>query len=200
MKLYFVTTNESKAAESSAFFAEREIAGDPKIEFCVVKHDVQEIMHPKLEEVVKWKALEAYRYLLQPCLVEHGGLFFEGLPELPGPLGKLIWNAVGERMCGFLGAQDSRRANARAIIGYCDGRRIRLYKGETRGEVADRARGDYNQSNWDPIFIPEGSKETYGEMGPERKRLTSPLTRAWELFLKEGLGDHAGLIASSKRS
>lgn len=185
MKLYFVTTNDNKACEAAAFFAECKEAADQEIELCVVKHDLQEIMHPKLEEVVSWKAMEAYRYLRQPCLVEHGGLFFEDLPELPGPLGKLIWNAVGERMCGFLRDTDSRRANARAIIGYCDGRRIRLYTGETRGEVATRARGDYNKSNWDPIFIPEGSRETYGEMGPDRKRPTSPFTKAWELFIKQ---------------
>lgn len=191
MKLYFVTTNENKIAESQAFFSETEIPAVKNIEFCPVRHDVQEIMHPKLEEVVRWKALEAYRYLRQPCLVEHGGLFFEGLPELPGPLGKIIWNAVGERMCGFLRQGDSRRAVARAIIGYCDGRKIRLYNGETRGEVAERARGDYNKSNWDPIFVPEGSEETYGEMGPDRKRPTSPLTRGWELFLKgEVEGQH----------
>jgi XTP/dITP diphosphohydrolase len=185
MKLYFVTTNGNKAAEALAFFRESKTAAAKSIELCVAKHDLQEIMHPQLEEVVRWKALEAYRYLRQPCLVEHGGLFFEGLPDLPGSLGKLIWNAVGERMCGFLRAEDSRRANARAILGYCDGRRIRLYEGATRGEVATRARGDYNKSNWDPIFIPEGSQETYGEMGPDRKRSTSPFTKAWDRFLAE---------------
>ncbi|MEP6601730.1 MAG: non-canonical purine NTP pyrophosphatase [Nitrospirota bacterium] len=194
MKLYFVTTNDVKAAESLAFFAERKVPSEPKIELCLVKHDVQEIMNPNLEAVVKSKALEAYRYLLQPCCVEHGGLFFEALPDLPGPLGRLIWNAVGERMCGFLGDHDSRRASARAVIGYCDGRRISVYKGETRGEVAQSARGEYNKSNWDPIFIPEGSEETYGEMGFEKKRQTSPLIKAWELFLKEGHPTDAGAI------
>jgi XTP/dITP diphosphohydrolase len=191
MKLYFVTTNENKAAEALAFFSENESPATRSIELCVVRHDVQEIMHPKLEEVVRHKALEAYRYLRQPCLVEHGGLFFEALPDLPGPLGKLIWNAVGDRMCGFLRDEDARTATARAIIGYCDGRRIRLYNGETAGEVAHAARGDYNTSNWDPIFIPDGSTETYGEMGRARKRATSPLTKAWERFLTEGLADHA---------
>lgn len=183
MKLFFVTTNETKAAEVKAFFAESDVAAAREIELCVVSHDVQEIMHPKLKEVVFHKTLEAYRYLRQPCLVEHGGLFFDGLPELPGALGKLIWIAVGDRMCSFLGAHDARGATARAILGYCDGKRIRLFTGETRGEVAERARGEYNKSNWDPIFIPEGSTKTYAEMGRVTKRLTSPLSRALELFL-----------------
>jgi XTP/dITP diphosphohydrolase len=185
MKLYFVTMNESKIAESVAYFSQSPVAAARNLELCILRHNVEEIMDPRLEAIVKRKALSAYQYLRQPCLVEHSGLFFESLPDLPGPLGKIIWNAVGDRMCGFLNAQDSRIAIARAIVGYCDGRRIRLFMGETRGAVADRARGEYNKSNWDPIFIPEGSTETYGEMGPARKRLTSPLAKAWDQFMAQ---------------
>ena len=199
MRLYFLTTNDNKAAEAAAFFAQTDLAVGRHIELCVVKHDVQEIMHPDLEKVVRWKALAAYQYLRQPCVVEHGGLFFDGLPDLPGPMGKLIWNAVGDRMCGFLRADDSRRATARAILGYCDGRQIRLFRGETRGEVAERARGEYNKGNWDPIFIPEGSTETYAEMGAVRKRPTSPLSRALERFLQEEFPDHTTPRAASSR-
>lgn len=198
MKLYFLTTNENKAAEAIAFLAQRDLAAERNLELCVLNHDLQEIMHPNLEEVVRWKALAAYRYLHHPCIVEHGGLFFDDLPDLPGSMGRLIWNAVGDRMCGFLRAEDSRRATARAILGYCDGRRIRLFRGETRGEVAERARGEYNRSNWDPIFIPEGSTETYAEMGAVRKRATSPLSRAWELFLEEEFPDHAPAGVTSR--
>jgi len=199
VRLYFLTTNDNKAAEAAAFFAESDLAVDRHIELCVVRHDVQEIMHPDLEKVVRWKALAAYQYLRQPCVVEHGGLFFDGLPDLPGPMGKLIWNAVGDRLCGFLRADDSRRATARAILGYCDGKQIRLFIGETRGEVADRARGEYNKANWDPIFIPEGSTETYAEMGAVRKRPTSPLSRALERFLQEEFPNHTTPRATPNR-
>lgn len=199
MRLYFLTTNDNKAAEAAAFFAQSDLAVGGHIKLCVVKHDVQEIMDPDLEKVVRWKALAAYQYLRQPCVVEHGGLFFDDLPKLPGPMGKLIWNAVGDRLCGFLRADDSRGATARAILGYCDGRQIRLFRGETRGEVADRARGEYNKSNWDPIFIPEGSTETYAEMGAVRKGPTSPLNKALERFLQEEFPNHTTPRATSNR-
>jgi hypothetical protein len=70
-----------------------------------------------------------------------------------------------------------------SFLGYCDGRRVRVYVGETRGRIADRARGAYSFA-WDPIFIPEGSEKTYGEMGLEGKRTTSPVEKAWEAFMR----------------
>ena len=186
MKLYFLTTNKNKQKEAKAFFEQTDL----KDYFRVFEYDVQEILHPDLSRVVREKALEAYRYLKQPCLVEKSCLYFDGLRELPGPLGRIIWDAVGERMCDFLRKGDSRLATARAIIGYCDGKQIRLYEGTTAGEVTKRARGDYNKSNWDPIFIPKGAKKTYAEMGRERKYKTSPLIKAWRKFLK-GFSDGA---------
>src|SRR4029453_9791578 len=183
MKLYFLTTNKNKTAEAKAFFEQPDVKAH-NIEFRVIGYDVQEILDPDLKLVVEKKALEAYRYLNQPCLIEKSGLYFKGLPELPGPLGRIIWNAVGERMCDFLRKGDTRLATARAIIGYCDGKRIRLYEGRTSGEVEERARGDYNKSTWDPIFIPEGDKQTYAEMGRERKFKTSPVIKAWRKFIE----------------
>ena len=61
MKLFFVTQSENKIAEATSFFAEISDAGGRSIDFCILKSEIQEIMHPKLDEVVRWKALEAFR-------------------------------------------------------------------------------------------------------------------------------------------
>ena len=190
MKLYFMTMNDIKGEEANAFFGQTDVKDAYNIEFRVIKHNVEEILDPDLNFVVSKKTLEAYRYLKQPCTVEMSGLFFDGLPQLPGPLGRIIWKAVGDRMCDFLRKEDTRLATARAIIGYCDGKKIRLYEGSTAGEVTKRARGDYNKENWDPIFIPKGAKQTYAEMGRERKYKTSPFIKAWWKFFK-GFSDGA---------
>jgi len=183
MKIYFVTKNKFKADEVQDFLNHFKTTSPINIEICVVDQQLQEILHPDIDIIVKNKALEAYQYLAVPCVVEHSGLFMDALPGLPGGVGQLIWNAIGDRMCDFLRDEDPRTATARSIIGYCDGRRVHLYRGETRGQVAKQSRGDY-KFNWDPIFIPDGSDQTYGEMGPEKKRAISPTAKAWEAFLK----------------
>ena len=118
------------------------------------------------------------------------------LPGLPGGIGKIIWTAVGDRMCAFLREGDSREATAVSVVGYCDGRRIHTFRGETKGTVATSARGDYTHC-WDPIFIPEGENETYGEMGPERKRATSQSIKALDKFLRKTFQIKSGLLSQS---
>ena len=184
MKIYFVTTNEFKAKEVQAFIS----ASPPNVEIHVLQKDLQEILVLDLDTIVKHKALEAYKYLAVPCVVEHSGLFMKGLPGLPGGLGQVIWNKIGDRMCSLLREGDSTEATAQSFIAYCDGRHVRSYYGETAGRLAESARGDY-KFNWDPIFIPEGSDKTYGEMGPEEKRATSPTIKAWISFLNKEFPD-----------
>jgi XTP/dITP diphosphohydrolase len=181
VKIYYVTTNEFKITEARDYVASHHI--EDRLDLSFLRSDVQEILHPDVSLIVRQKTIEAFKQIRWPCVVEHGGLFMDALPGLPGGVGKIVWDAVGERICGFLSADDPRGATARSFLGYCDGRRVRVYVGETRGRIADRARGAYSFA-WDPIFIPEGSEKTYGEMGLEGKRTTSPIVKAWEAFMR----------------
>jgi len=182
VKIYFLTTNTGKIAEAQHYSVWRDIEKRYSVELCIVQRDIQEILHKDVRAIVRQKAVDAYEAMRHPCVVEHGGLFFDALPGLLGGIGKIVWDAVGDRMCGFIREGDSREATARSFLGFCDGRRVRRYEGETRGRISDRSRGT-NGFAWDPIFLPEGSEQTYGEMDLEMKRLTSPSFKAWDAFL-----------------
>jgi len=184
VKVYFLTTNTFKIAEAEHYAQWREVSTQHAVDLCVVRQDVQEILDPDITRIVRQKVVGAYAHMGYPCVVEHGGIFMDALPGLPGSVGKIVWDAVGDRMCDFLRDGDSRGATVRSYLGYCDGRRVRVYVGETRGHIADRARGAYTFA-WDPIFVPENQSLTYGEMGLEQKRHTSPVYKAWDAFFKE---------------
>jgi len=181
VKVYFLTTNEFKIAEIQDYVTRRDVRARHGIELSIVRQDLQEILDPDIGKIVREKAVGAYASMAHPCVVEHGGLFMDALPGLPGSVGKIVWDAVEDRICDFLRASDSRGAMVRSYLGYCDGRRVRVYMGETRGRVAERARGAYKFA-WDPIFIPGDQSLTYGEMGLELKRDTSPVFKAWDAF------------------
>lgn len=182
MKIYFVTRNENKQAEIQDYLNSIEVKNRYPIELIFANKDLQEILDTDINKIVIAKTLEAYKFLGAPCVVEHGGIFIESLKEFPGGVGHVVWNAIGERMCSFLNEKDSRIAVARSVIGYCDGKKIMTFAGETKGKIALQPKGNYH-FNWDPIFLPEGSEQTYGEMGRDLKRATSQAIKAWNNFL-----------------
>ena len=203
MKIYFVTANEKKIAESEERlkrFVDRVQTQEGvhfEIEICPFRKGLDELLALDIREIVRKKTLVAYREVRLPCVVEHGGLFLDawrpsgGKAGLLGGIGQTVWDAVGDGMCNFLREADSRGAEAQSVVGYCDGKRIRTFCGITKGEVTEHARGDRG-FRWDPIFMPIGCDMTYGEMAPEAKRETSPDEKAWDLFfqsLKEEILD-----------
>lgn len=184
MKIYFVTINDNKILESAQYLKQFDLDLYP------VKYQIQEISHVDLHEIVKHKALRAYEQFHLPCVVEHGGLFIDALNGLPGGFSCEVWEKVGDRLCTFLDPGDVRHATAKSMIGFCDGRKVRFYSGETRGVITERGCGQFGYK-WDPIFIPDGSTQTYAEMGAEKKHEYSQFNRAWSELVKD-LGPGTG--------
>ena len=177
MKLYFITRNDFKVKEVDYFLK------DTAIEIHRIDLTIQEILDVQLEKVVRDKTLQAYNAIQNPCVVEHGGLCIDALNGLPEGLSKPVWDTVDDRLCQFLRDDDHRTAIAKTVGGYCDGKSIQLFVGKTRGSLAESARGEY-KFQWDPVFIPEGSKQTYAEMGFPAKAQYSQSRKAWEALVQ----------------
>jgi XTP/dITP diphosphohydrolase len=195
LKIYFVTANQYKMQELIDYEYRFDTQARFGVEISYFKRVLQDLLLPDIDVIVRHKALEAYKEVRRPCVVEHGGLFLDawrsrdpGTAGLLGGIGQAVWNAVGEGMCGFLRDGESRVATAVSVIGYCDGMQIRIHHGATEGKVTEKANGEY-AFNWDPIFMPEGSDQTYGQMGMELKRATSPTVKAWSEFFKAEFGN-----------
>jgi XTP/dITP diphosphohydrolase len=144
-----------------------------------------------LEQMVRQKAVSAYKNLLVPCIVEHAGLIFvDHVKEnYPGGLTQPMWDALGAERFIFETQGAGRQVIARAVIGYCDGLNVECFTGETRGTLADKPRG-LREFYWDTIFIPEAETMTYAEIcstsssGITRKVSISQSTKALIEFLK----------------
>ena len=57
-----------------------------------------------------------------------------------------------------------------------------MFRGEVEGHLEFPPRGDKG-FGYDPIFVPEGTHETFGEMDPARKHAMSHRARAFEKFV-----------------
>lgn len=169
-EIYFVTGNKNKVREVET------ILNQP---LKVFEHSLDEIQSLSLEEIARKKATEAFKILQKPLLVEDAGLFFKAWNGFPGPFVKHLLAVGGnELILKMLGSEPYREASARAAFGFHDGRKITTFVGEVAGLVSHEVKG--KGWGWDAIFIPEGSRETYAEMGEAKKNLVSHRRAALE--------------------
>ena len=166
----FVTGNPNKAREVG------EILNLP-IQFVQVA-GLFEVQSPDLDVVVRNKAQQAYESLQSPVMVEDSGLLFHAWNGLPGALVKWFEESVGcdgmlKMMEGFV----ERGATAMCYFAVYDGHNMKIARGQVKGTLSNSICGK-NGFGWDVIFIPEGYKQTYGEMAPKDKNTISHRKRA----------------------
>jgi non-canonical purine NTP pyrophosphatase (RdgB/HAM1 family) len=168
-KLTFITGNENKV---------RILQAQLGIEVAHHKLDLDEIQGLDLHKVIGHKALEAYRVLGAPVLVEDNSLEFKALGRLPGPLIKWFEEEIGyDGLCGLLAGRTDRRAIGRMAYGIYDGRDLQVIEGEMHGTISDAPRGDKG-FGWDKIFINDGFTVTRSEMPDDDYVRTSMRTAA----------------------
>ncbi len=136
---------------------------------------IQEVLEVDLGVMVRAEVVKAYSQLRVPCIVEHAGLIFDDYHDksYPGGLTKPMWNTLGDRFVQETGSS-GRCVIARAVIAYCDGKRVFTFDGETHGTIADSPRGS-RDFYWDTVFIPDNANGEPGSMTYAEIVESSPL-------------------------
>jgi non-canonical purine NTP pyrophosphatase (RdgB/HAM1 family) len=169
-----VTGNPDKLAEARRLFGSHLQA---------VELDLPEIQGLDLLEVLDAKAEEAWNRLQQPLVVEETGLDLAALHGFPGPLVKWMLEAVGaDGIARTALALGETGVVARCALLYRDAERTVFGQGETHGRLVLPPRGE-GGFGWDPVFEPEGSERTYGEMAAEEKERLGHRGKAWRELL-----------------
>ncbi len=128
------------------------------------KLDLNEIQDLDPAVVLEHKAIEAYRQLLKPVLVEDTSLVFNALGRLPGPFIKFFLSELGnDGLCRLLDDFQDRSAEATITFGYFDGKTFCAFSASRKGTISSEPRGNRGHG-WDPIFIPAGFDKTNGEL------------------------------------
>jgi XTP/dITP diphosphohydrolase len=177
-KLILVSSNPNKGIE-----AER-ILGAPVLR---VSLTLPEIQAATVEEITRYKLETAKTKGYKRLIVEDVSLGFDELNNFPGPYVRWLLEAAGGTgLAAIAYALNNRAAKAQCCVGYWDGRQVRLFLGETKGEILIQPRGE-RVFGWDAWFQPEGSKKTFAEMTPQEKDAVSHRGRAYRK-LAEHLG------------
>ena len=153
--LIFATSNKEKL---------REFIEILKTEVVQVDLELQEPQAIEVDDVVREKAMQAYRILKKPVLVEDTGLFVHSWGGFPGALVKLLIKSAG--LGGFLDMMRSavdRGATAKTAIAFYDGHTVHIFSGSVDGTIAKEIKGR-SGFGWDPIFIPAGYEKSFAEL------------------------------------
>lgn len=173
-KIYFATTNEGKLKEAGEIL---------KLDVVGIPLEIDEIQSLDLKEVAVKKARAYFKEIKKPLFVEDVGLSFEALGGLPGAYINDFSKALGNGgLVKLIKDEKNRNASAKVVVVYIDkNSKEHVFEGEVKGTISKKPRGD-NGFGWDAIFIPKGSKKTFGEMSLKEKNKYSMRKKALEKF------------------
>ncbi len=134
-----------------------------------------------------------------PALADDSGLCVDALDGAPGIFSarwggaKKDFNAAMERVHRELDVRGARLPSERSAhfvsalcLSWPDGD-DQIFEGRVFGEVVWPPRGTRG-FGYDPMFLPDGYEQTFGEMDPVEKDRISHRARAFEKFVKGCLG------------
>lgn len=164
MKLFFVSKNAFKQAEAVDILEPLGVTVVPD------NSAIQELQTADTDALVRDKATKAFNKLGRPLFVEHTGLYLNMLNGLPGGLTEVFWETLKKDRVAELFASDKDAVRAITHIGYVDGRRIHVFRGEVVGRIVP-PRVDHG-FQWDCVFKPDGHDQTFSEMGTLKNQIS----------------------------
>ena len=147
------------------------------------KMELKEIQSDSLLEVAENKVLQAFKINQKEIFVEDDGLFIEALNDFPGVYSSYVNKTIGNvGILALLANKVNRNASFMSIIAFHDGHKFKSFTGEIKGKIPF----ELTNGGWgfDPIFVPENSDLTFGQMDLKTKNKISHRRVALDKFLE----------------
>jgi len=149
---------------------------------CILK-ELTEVQSDSLEYIAQTKALDESRHRAYGrILVEDSGLSVDALNGFPGPYSSYVFEKIGVDGILRLLQHGTRRARFVSVVAYAYDDRCYTFEGTVCGTISSVPRGD--SWGYDPIFIPDGSNQMFGEMTASEKNGMSHRRQALVKFAK----------------
>lgn len=182
MKLIFATNNQHKAEEVKAVV-------HSSIEVITLKDAGIDIDIPEPHDTLEANATEKSRTIFNlthtNCFSEDTGLEVTALDGEPGVKSARYagdsrsFDKNIEKLLQKLENKPDKSARFRAVISLIIDGKETQFEGVCNGWIINEKRG-VQGFGYDPVFIPEGSDKTFGEMDLEEKKTFSHRTKATE--------------------
>ena len=186
-KIIFFSHNDNKIKEVKKLFEETEIN-------ILTLYDFPNISKPNetgstFDENAKIKSIYGYKKIKLPCFADDSGICIGALGGSPGIKSKRFLKINNDHKKTFKTIINKTKelsnfyAYFQTSVSLTFDNQSIFFQGVVSGKISSEPRGKYG-FHYDPIFIPEGSKKTFGEMTVEEKNKISHRARAIEKLKK----------------
>ncbi|HLH86051.1 MAG TPA: XTP/dITP diphosphatase [Thermoplasmataceae archaeon] len=162
----FITSNSHKFQEI------KQIMENYGIQIRWINMKYEEVQAQTTEEVSADSAHKLADFVDAPFFIEDTGLYIRSLKGFPGPFSSYVFATIGNQGILHLLEHQKRDAEFRTVVTFFDGKGFFQFTGTLRGSISTREAGN-SGFGYDPIFIPEGSEKTLGEMSLHEKNAVS---------------------------
>ena len=185
IELVVATRNRHKTREIQHIlgpeFSVRDLGAHPEVS------EIRE-SGTSFEENAKLKALAASKQLPALVIADDSGLEVDALGGAPGIYSARYAGAnttdtdkideLLRELARVRATEDGRRARFRCVVVLArNGNLLGIFKGIVEGKIANEVRGD-SGFGYDPVFIPEGFEQTFGELPSVVKNTISHRAKA----------------------
>jgi len=186
MKITFITGNQHKVKEARGIF------DNFGIELEHVDFGYPEIQGD-LVDVAKFGAKHVAVRLGRPVIVEDAGIFIKSLKWFPGTYSSYVQDTIGNKgILKLMSDNTDRYAEFRSAVGFCTPKtEPKIFLGTISGVIGSSEQGNHGFA-YDPLFIPEGYTQSFGELSTDEKNKFSHRRKSLEKFAmwyKDYVGD-----------
>ena len=175
MKLVFATNNRHKLEEITRMLKDKyEIIS---LEEIGCREEI-----PEDYETLQENALEKARYVKEhygyDCFADDTGLEIEALGNRPGVYSARYAGPAKNsednmhKVLGEMKGEQNRKARFRTVIALLLGGEEHFFEGIVEGKILEQQQGEIG-FGYDPIFCPEGYRQSFAEMPMEQKNQIS---------------------------
>ncbi len=185
-EIIFASGNSNKVAEIASKLGDKYVVRGLKD--MGITEDIPETANT-LEGNASIKSHYLYNKLGCDCFSDDTGLEVEVLGGEPGVRSARYAGEEGDaeknmdKLLGALSGASNRRARFRTVISLILDGEEHLFEGIVEGLIVEEKRGDKG-FGYDPIFVPNGYRESFAEMPLEEKNKISHRARAVEKLIK----------------
>ncbi len=186
MKLVIATRNLGKKKEIEALLSNLDVEIFALSDFPEVPDVIEDA--DTLEGNARKKALASFAHFGLPALADDTGLEVDALDGRPGVYSARYagedGNAEANRklLCKELKGTVNRSARFRTVMAYMDGEEVHYFEGLCEGRILDHEVGT-GGFGYDPLFVPDGYEQTFGEMPAALKNSMSHRGKALQQFV-----------------